>query len=511
MTVEIPKINCQNCKDTKCGKCEYPDRCRCAYYKHEDNLLTGVRVDFEKKVSPKNLMEIFIVENNLRFDDETKIDSVCTVLNKFWNFVNPYELMLWDGMRYSSHKAESIIKEQTEKLIPNCKKNHRSEVLSKMEVLNYIELSNFDADPRKLTLLSGILDITTMESSKHTPSNLSKVLYPLEFSIPDFEIKDETIFEDIEKNLKDTLFWKYLKASFTINNRFNSVGLQTVLENIASVFIKRAIDDRAFIHLGGGNNGKSVLLKYIESLLGQENYVSIPLQTLGDDKYAIADLEGKSANVYADLEEHALKHSGISKTAIAGEPVRAQKKYGHGFTLRSFATFIYSCNRFPKVYDQSEGFFRRWIITKWDRDFENDPDKIPDLDKKLTSNQDEKNKVFSTLIYLSSKINREGGFTHTKPWKENQKQWNENAEPLDAFVENYIIEDLNEKARKTKIETYQFYKQTMYDLGELPLSMKKFGTAMIELFDESKVDGVRYWLHITFREPKQEPLKEYDD
>ncbi len=503
------KINCKPCQADKCDECLDEKKCLCAVdTKHNaPSLKDGVRVDM-KKVSIPDLIDMYVVEESLKFDTPKRIDEVCKVLNEFFNFTNPYELMMYDGMIYSNDKAKMTVKQWAEKLIPNCSKAYRNEVLSKMEVKTSVDLSEFDSNPDKLTLLSGILDLSTMKQSPHTPDNLSKILIPLKFSQPKFKIRDETIFKDIEKNLKDTMFYQYLVRSFTINGKLRKDDLETVLENIASVFIKRPIDDRAFIHLGDGKNGKSILLKYIASLLGDENYVSIPLQTIDDDKYSFADLEGMLANIYADLKVDALRDSGTSKAIIAGDPIRAQKKYGHGFTLKNFATFIYSCNKFPKASDQSSGFFRRWIIIQWDRNFSNDVEAIPDLAVKLIDNKEEQSRVFSSLVYLTNKINREGKFTHTKSNSQTQKLWNENANPIESFMLNYLIVDLDEKSRKTKIETFQFYKQTMYDLGELPLSMRKFGDSMKESFDDDKTDGVRYWLHLDFKVPKQTKLKE---
>ena len=504
--------NCKNCMKDLHDKCTRPETCLCSVDTEHGTKgkIVITKTTEDKKL--KTMIDIFSVENNLKFDGEEKINDTCKILNKFWDFSNPYEILLYDGMRYSNDKAKRQINTWSQKIIPFCSKNNSNEVLFKMQVQNYVDLIEFDKDPNKLTLLSGILDITTMEEIPHTPLNLSKVLYPLKYSKPKFEIKDETIFEDIEKNLKDTEFYKYLVRSFTIDGKFKKVRLESTLENMARIFIKRAIDDKGFIHLGGGNNGKSVFLKYLQNLVGLENYVSIPLQTLGEDKFAKSSLEGISLNVYADLEEHALRHSGTAKNLFGGEPEMAQKKHGNAFTLRAFCAFVYSCNRFPKVYDQSEGFFRRWIINTWERDFENDPEKIEDLDKKL-NNEEEKNKVFSSIVYLSAKINRDGKYTHVQNWRENQKQWNSNAEPLDSFISEYIIEDLDKSARKTKIETYKFYKNTMYDLEELPLSMKKFGSAMMEVYDEIKNDGVRYWLHIDLKKAKQIllPMKSKDD
>jgi len=59
MTIEPPKVNCQNCRDNKCDKCLHPDRCRCAYYKHDDNLRIGVKVDNSKPVDMEQFKEPF--------------------------------------------------------------------------------------------------------------------------------------------------------------------------------------------------------------------------------------------------------------------------------------------------------------------------------------------------------------------------------------------------------------------------------------------------------------------
>ena len=64
MTVEIPKVNCQKCRDSECDKCEYPDRCRCAYYEHNDDLRIGVRVDFDKPVDLDALKDVFENQSN---------------------------------------------------------------------------------------------------------------------------------------------------------------------------------------------------------------------------------------------------------------------------------------------------------------------------------------------------------------------------------------------------------------------------------------------------------------
>ncbi len=456
-----------------------------------------------------------ITNKEISFDGKEKIDNVTRELrsnNYFITQRKTEEILVFNGKIYDNLEAESMIKEETEKLIPQCTKHDRSEVIDKIKSQTYRNLEDFDSDPNIITVENGILNIEEERVTPHTPEHLSKVLLPIEYQKPKYPIKEGTIFADIELNLRDTLFWKYLKGSFTVDGKFRKNDFETILESVASVFIKRQIDHKAFLFLGNGNNGKSVILSYIELMLGKntKNVTHITLHDIAEDKFMTADLVGVSANIFSDLEENELKHAGKIKDIIAGEGLQVQRKHGHPFILFPFCKLMFSCNRFPKSFDQSQGFFRRWIIVKWERDFENDPENIPDLLLKLSENKEELGLVFSCLIPLANKLNRNGVFTHTKTWKEIQKEWNENADPLESFIINFIIEDMRENARKTKIETFQFYKKTMFELGETPLTIARFGKEFGEMFDDSKVEGVRYWLNIEFRVPKQTELKTED-
>ena len=60
----------------------------------------------------------------------------------------------------------------------------------------------------------------------------------------------EPEYEDIKDNLKDTLFWKFLTNSFTVDDKFRKNDFETVLEIMASVFVKKQIDEKASMFLG---------------------------------------------------------------------------------------------------------------------------------------------------------------------------------------------------------------------------------------------------------------------
>ena len=440
------------------------------------------------------------------YNGDDKIDKVADELQRRYEFVTirkSSEILLYNGKIYNNYQAETIIKEETNKLIPNCSKHHRNEALDKIKVRTFVDIEKFDADPNLITVENGILNLETLELKPHTPEHLSRVLLPVEYHTPKYK--------DIEKNLKDTLFWKYLKSSFTVNGKFKKQNFETVLEIIASPIIKRHVDEKAFMFLGKGENGKSVCLDYIQSILGKDNVKNISLQDIAEDKFMRANLSGMSANIFPDLEQNELRHTGKIKAITSNEGIEVQHKHQTAFTLHPFVKLMFSCNRFPKVFDQSQGFFRRWLIVKWERDFENDPARIPYLREKLADNQEEKNLVFSSLVGIANKLNSIGKFTHSKDWKTIRKEWNENADPIDDFDQNYIVDS---DTHKTKRETYHFYKEVMLEKGETPIGIGRFSKAFAEYRDEDRVeiDGrtQRAWLNISFKVPKQETLSTVD-
>jgi len=467
-----------------------------------DNIGHGRNVRQDDKPVTKEEYKSYISDSDVfvkvNHSDIQRIDLVTNALIKKYNFVTATHtemIYLFTGKIYENQKALSIIKEETENRIINCTTSDTNEVISKIKRKTFKDLEDFDSDSYLLTVENGILHLDTLELEPHTPANLSKILIPRAFTMPKFD--------DIEDNLKDTMFWTYLKRSFTVKGKFMKEDFENVLEVMASVFIKHNIDEKSVIFLGNGENGKSVLLDYLSSLIGKNNISHIPLQVLSEDKFASANLDGKLANIFADLEKNELKKSNVIKTISSGESIYVQHKGKTGFDLYPICKLIFSTNKFPKVFDQSQGFFRRWIIVMWNRNFANDPDRIDNLKDILIENQEEKNLVFSSLMKLTGELKIKNKFTHTKDWKIVQKLWNQNADPVSDFIDNYLIDSLGSK---TKRETYQFYKETMFDTGEIPLGSRQFSNALAEYYEDSKNDGNRIWLNIDFKRPKQETL-----
>ena len=502
------RVNCKFCLSDKHDECNRED-CLCAvetYHNTKGKMGWSEDEPTQQDVDDYNAVTNNIPEPTLeklkealriKHDDSDRIDKVASYLIKKYNFATVREtdvIYYYNGKIYDSKNAISIIKEETEKQIKECTRADKLEVIDKIKSLTYKEIAAFDSDPNLITVENGIYNISTMELTPHTPTNLSKVLIPCSF------------IENV-LGISETKFWKYLISTCTVNGKLDEDMSDDILELMASCFVKNKVDEKSFILLGNGDNGKSVLLLLLNSMLGKDNVSNIALQDLVSNPFAAARLDGKLANIYTDLKSTALKNEEKIKNLSSGEPMHVEHKYQDGFDMVTYAKLIFSCNQFPKVYDQSDGFFRRWIIIQFRRKFAlGDPDRDEKLKEKLINNQDEKNLIFSYLMIMSEKLLRTGKFRYPLGHAEIRKLWNANADPLYHFIENCIIE--TEDSKKTKRETYKFYEQWCYDHGVVPLGKGQFGKVFGEEFDEDKVGTKRSWLDIEFKVPKQETLED---
>ena len=440
----------------------------------------------------------------LKNKDDNNIDIVANNLirkNRFIKIKEGNQLVAFNGKIYDSEFAESIIEEETENQIEHCKEYQTREVISKIKRKGSKSIKSFDNNPEVITINNGILNIVTGELKNHSPNHYSRILFPVEYETPESD--------NIEDNLKNTWFWTFLKNSFTVNDEFRKEDFETVLEIMASFLIRGNIDDKAFLFLGqSGKNGKSTLMKYLETMIGTNNVSHTPLQDLAHDQNFLAELQDKVANMFGDIESDELKHSGKLKELVTDGKITVRKLYQKPFELIPKVKLLFSCNLFPKVKDQSNAWFRRWIIVIWERNFANDKDSIPNLREILCEDKEEMNLVFSNLIPIARKLLKNKKFTYTKKEEDVKKLWLENSNPLEAWIREYTKESNHSTSLR---EANDFYKDTMYEKGETPVTMHNLNKALEEEYEKTKSNGVRVWLNMGLNKPIQTKFKKNDD
>ena len=68
------------------------------------------------------------------------------------------------------------------------------------------------------------------------------------------------------------------------------------------------------------------------------------LHELEENRFRVAELYGKLANVFADLDHRALRSSTMFKTLTSGDRITGERKHRDPFAFRSFAKLLFSAN-----------------------------------------------------------------------------------------------------------------------------------------------------------------------
>lgn len=124
---------------------------------------------------------------------------------------------------------------------------------------------------------------------------------------------------------------------------------------------------KIFLLHGPGGNGKSTMLRVIRYCLGRENYSSLSLHQLVEDRFATSSLYGKIANISGDLSSKYLADPQILKEISGGETISASRKFGHSFEFDPYAVPIFASNEFFRTSDTSDGWRRRWEVIDFNR------------------------------------------------------------------------------------------------------------------------------------------------
>lgn len=248
----------------------------------------------------------------------------------------------------------------------------------------------------------------------------------------------------------------------------------------------------AMMFLGEGANGKSTLLNLITRLLGPQNVSSVALHRLDEDRFSVAELEGKLANVFADLDARALQASSMFKSITGGDTVTGERKYAHAFSFKPYARLLFSANEPPTTPDSSDAFFRRWSIVPFHRRF--DPGKAdPRLLEKLTTRQELSGLLNQGLVRLEGLRDR-GAFVTTDSGAAAKERFRRDADSVAGFIADACEVDID--ARHPQPAFFNAYKNWCVESNRKPLGKQKFNRRVEQLVPTAtttKINGVVHW------------------
>lgn len=292
---------------------------------------------------------------------------------------------------------ERIIERKMIELYPGIKQTQRNEVLAYIRIKTHVNSADIKVSPYIINLKNTRLDIRTGKCLEFTSDAVEFDRIPVTYD-------PSAYCSDLDKMLN-----RVFLGDREVINLFE--------EMVGYCLIKSARYQKAFILVGSGSNGKSTILDLLEEFLGPRNYSSMPLEKV-TDRFNMAELENRLANIGDDIDNVTIRDSGTLKKMISGESITVERKGERPFKLSPYATHIYSANAIPRSFDKSDGFYRRWLLVPFNAKFTaEDPDYDPLIFDKITTDA-----ALSYLLNIglrgASRLIKRGRFTEPQSVKD---------------------------------------------------------------------------------------------
>jgi P4 family phage/plasmid primase-like protien len=375
--------------------------------------------------------------------------------------------------------GEATLRTEAQALLGNERRESRIE-----ETLRYVEVATrvdeeSPPDCQYINLRNGRLDWATGELAKHTPTCFTTIQLPVEYDLhapcPAFDqYLDTTFAADDIPLIEEILGWCLLP-----DRRFENAVMLT----------------------GEGDNGKSVFLDVVGYLLGERNVSNVALQDLEENRFRAAELYGKLANIFADLDARGLQSSSMFKTLTTGDYITAERKHGQPFRFRSHAKLLFSANKIPSSRDRTHAFYKRWLIIPFTRTF-NGVGGNPSPDRGLRDKlKDELPGILNRALRGLERLVLADKFTLPKSVLEAKQAYIRNNDHMRVFLDECVIAERDETIVKKEFrKVYESWCDRHGVRAVHDVAIKEALTQVVPNLDECRAtkNSPWCWLGITW-------------
>ena len=330
---------------------------------------------------------------------------------------------------------------------------------------------SFNQNPMVLNFTNGVLDL---DEGKFSDQHKRELFQNIQFTF------------DFDRDQKCPQWLEFLKSL-----NFDDETVVRLQEWVGYCLLPQVIGtlQKSLFFIGEGSNGKSVFLETIASVLDNVSHLEISELF---DRFKIAEIEGKLANICTDVETSKVMDARFKKI-VAGETQSAERKFKDPFEFQPFAKILFSANDFIPTKDRTHGFYRRFDIVRFSRIFgpeEQKPDLLQELKEELPG-------IFNWALEGLERLSKqEWKMTRSRFMESCHEEFRRATNPLQIFLEEECIVD-----RDTIIDAAllrEAYKNFCDDRGYKILSDNNLGQELKRLGIERKrkrLDGIRGYVY----------------
>lgn len=352
----------------------------------------------------------------------------------------------WDGKRWEEFDDEHI-KESCVRYLENEAQTTRvTDATNLVKILSTIPHGRAINDSEELVCVqNGLLNLMTLELIPHKKEYYFSNILPVSF----------------DPEAPCDRWDQYLRESVQ-----TPAVIAQLQEFAGYCMLRNTKYEKCLILIGPGSDGKSTFLKILKEMFGDENCAAVSFKDL-EDQFHRSALYGKLLNISTEVGAKAIE-SPYFKAITSGDPISAAFKNYNVFTFSPYCKLAFAANRFPRVLDNSDGLFRRFLPIQYKQQFLND-DADPDLFDKLKS---ELSGIFSWSIAGLHRLLDQNRFTDSLETRQLMMDYRRANNPILCFVEDCC--EVGDEHETAKSEIYDRYKSYCRDSGFTAMNRENF-------------------------------------
>lgn len=214
--------------------------------------------------------------------------------------------------------------------------------------------------------------------------------------------------------------------------------------------------EKCLLCLGPGADGKSTLLKILRAMVGPKNCAAVNIEDL-DDQFQRSSLYGKLLNISTEVGSKAME-SKIFKAIVSGDSIQAAFKHENSFEFEPTCKMAFAANRFPRVLDNSDGFFRKILPVQFKKQFLTGGDK-----NLLDTLKGELSGIFHWALIGRKRLWEQQDFTECDETSRIMLDYRRSNNPVLCFAEDEL--EFADPGSED-YETYEVPKKEIYDCYE---------------------------------------------
>lgn len=251
----------------------------------------------------------------------------------------------------------------------------------------------------------------------------------------------------------------------------------------------------------------------IQDLFPEDRRCAVPPQAWGSD-YHRSLLAGVRLNAVAEMPATSIIASTDFKSIVTGDLVMARAPHKPSFNFRPLAGHLFSANELPATTDQSRGFWRRFIVVRFNNTFAvpGDPTapanakSAVDGEKLMADLRKEREGIMAWALEGAVRLLAQGRYTLPPSHAHELERWRRGADQVAEFVDT--------ACEKTVLPTgtsgahlYRMYRMWAARSGHAsPLTTVKFGVRLKKLVAWKKENqGMKYAVAVKDSEKWDDP------